>query len=87
MSEYISREAAKQFICRLCDLPNCKGNCNTLLIFDVLIPAADVAPITKSRIVINNGRNVCFDCCGEVSRDFKFCPWCGAILNEVVKQK
>ena len=70
MDDYISRQAAREFVCVFCvahDICNRKGNCNITTVFDD-IPPADVRPVVRGHWAWNEDGidwNIGAWCCSE----------------------
>ena len=87
MSDYIEREKALKAVEDIvCDADDAERTCDRI----IDIPAADVAPIRHGRWIncewVESGFK--FVCCSECnhadmdSRLYKYCPWCGARMDE-----
>lgn len=87
MAEYISREAALEYIksvqCKTCsDIGMC-GGCAVLVAVRLLekVPAADVTPVRHGRWK-RYGKNLgeCSECGEIVSVKNNYCPACGCLM-------
>lgn len=94
MSEYISREAAKNYVIGRYD--DQLGFITMEDIIDQLdyVPAADVRPVIRGKWVSaneqsNGGTVYCFSCCSECGRktatNTDFCPNCGADMRKEIE--
>ena len=95
MTDYISREAAKKAMCRMCEggaklvcgrLNDC---CTTMRVFDA-IPAADVRPVVRGKWTATGAGCLTSKCsvCGYKSLEAgNFCPNCGADMRETNDEK
>ena len=85
MADYISREAAEQVICEVCERPGCPRlwghGCNRINRL-YTIPAADVRPVVHGEWLPAKdgyyGHVMCSACHKIESHNTDFCPNCGA---------
>ena len=65
MNDYITRQAAREFLCILCvanDVCTHKGYCNVTTLFDN-IPPADVRPVVRGKWkLLEGGKGLCSKC-------------------------
>ena len=94
MSDYISREDAKNYVIGRYD--DQLGFITMEDIIDQLdyVPAADVRPVIRGKWVSaneqsNGGTVYCFSCCSECGRktatNTDFCPNCGADMRKEIE--
>ena len=90
MDDYISREAAEQFICEVCERPGCprlwRHGCNRIDRLNT-IQAADVRPVVHGAWKPNPRDPFWLNCkvCGYGKPErnvYNFCPNCGADMRE-----
>ena len=94
MTDYISREAAREKYCDFCigrDICDHRGrNCNAMTAFDA-IPAADVRPVVRAtwekvmeQPYLRKHYHVvaCSACHKRGNQGWKYCPNCGADMRE-----
>lgn len=88
VTDYISREAAKQIICEACERPGCPElwgySCDRTDRLNA-IPAADVRPVVRARWKAHGdcGVTECPVCMWTIEEcvDYNFCPNCGAEMK------
>ena len=97
MSEYISREAALQFVFDACaecmdaceEFDGIYADCNQCMLEGVKLklrdlPAADVRPVVRGKWEYNPGDNIpyCSECMMPQDSECNFCPNCGADMRQ-----
>ena len=89
MSDYIEREAAVNAVLNLVPKVDCDGYCwvirgDAARAIDT-IPAADVRPVVRGKWIdepIKGIRYHCSVCQGRFDYTWRFCPNCGAKMEE-----
>lgn len=99
MNDYIKRGYAKTAICSSCANPCSlveKANSPCITIIELArIPSADVAPVRHGRWIEDNphcdglrSKWICSECGEDDGEEyFKYCPNCGAKMDEERKDK